>query len=112
MRGDRGGGLRRRPTRPTRVPVVELVLPGDAVNRVVHGGLFEREPHERFGVGLSSVDDDRVEGDQVPIADDFRIGRALGRRCRRLDAGETRREKRDGHERGSAATSPVTNDQA
>ena len=89
VRGDRGGRLRRRPPWTTTVPVVELVLPGDADDGVVDGSLLEREPHERFRVQLSGVDDDRVERNRVPVADRPADRRRLGagnptpRHCRR-----------------------------
>ena len=107
VRGHGSGGLGRRLTRPAIGPVVELVAPGDADNRVVDGRLLKREPHETLCVRLASVNNDRVEGDRVPIADDLRIGCRFGRGCRRLNAADAHRQKCDGYKGGHPATSAI-----
>ena len=48
-----GRGLRGCPLRRLRIPLVQVVIAGDAVDGVVDRGLDETEPEERLGVGLS-----------------------------------------------------------
>ena len=52
------------------VPVIELVLTGDANDRVVHGEMDEREVVERRGAGRRAVKSHRVDRNLVPGCDE------------------------------------------
>ena len=79
MRRRRRRGLRRSPLRRFDVPLVQLVLAGDPVDRVVDRRLDEREPVKGLDVGLSGSvwcrTGDRAHHDLVPGEDDCRVGR-------------------------------------